>query len=136
MTRIILRIPVLVALLFFLAAPLFAQSGSSAIFPGITSNDTLTIGNFNPQSTTATIAFYDSSGKLSSLTVELASGTQTRVNATTLALNTFTGSVVVTGPLPLAVSADRFEGGTGFDFFNPSESSTSLIIPLVPSGAT
>src|SRR5215813_9840629 len=100
-----------------------AQNGNSYIFPGITTTDTITIGNLNPQVTTATIGFYDSSGKLSSLTVELGAGTQTRVNPSTVALSTFTGSVVVSGPLPLAVSADRFEGSTGFDFIYPSEPS-------------
>src|SRR5262245_51838391 len=113
----------------------FAQGGYSYIFPGITSNDNITIGNLNPQSTTATIAFYDSSGKLNSLTVELGAGTQTRVNPTTLALTSFSGSVIVSGPLPLAVSADRFEGSTAFDFIYPSELSTNLVIPYVPSGA-
>jgi hypothetical protein len=113
-----------------------AQSGSSYILPGITTSDTITIGNLNPQATTATIGFYDSSGKLSSLTVELAAGAQTRVNPTTVALTTFSGSVVVSGPLPLTVSADRFEGSTGFDFIYPSEPSADLIIPFLPSGAS
>src|SRR5215831_1192875 len=105
-----------------------AQGGFSYIFPGITSNDNITIGNLNPQPATATIAFYDSSGKLNSLTVELSAGTQTRVNPTTVALTSFTGSVVVSGPLPLSVSADRFEGTTAFDFIYPSEASTDLVI--------
>ena len=113
-----------------------AQGGYSYIFPGITSNDNLTVGNLNPQSTTATIGFYDSSGKLNSLTVELASGTQTRVNPSTVALNNFTGSVVVTGPLPLTSSGERFEGTTAFDFIYPAEPSGNLVIPFLPSGAT
>ena len=81
-----------------------AQGGNSYIFPGITTNNDITIGNLNPQAATATVAFYDSSGKLSSLGVELEPGAQTRVNPNTVALNTFNGSVVVSGPVPLAVS--------------------------------
>src|SRR5215468_305239 len=100
MTKIIMRAIFVLACLSVTSAG-FAQAGYSYIFPGITSSDNLTIGNLNPQSTTATIAFYDSSGKLNSLTVELASGTQTRVNPSTVALTNFTGSVAVTGPLPL-----------------------------------
>src|SRR5215813_13894426 len=111
----------------------FAQGGYSYVFPGITSNDNITIGNLNPQPTTATIGFYDSSGKLNSLTVELSAGTQTRVNPTTLALTTFTGSVVVSGPLPLATSVERFEGSTAFDYIYPSEPSATLIIPFLPT---
>jgi len=42
----------------------FAQGGFSYIFPGITLNNTITIGNLNPQATTASIAFYDNSAKL------------------------------------------------------------------------
>src|SRR5262252_9190933 len=129
-----LFIPLLVSLCFMPAA--FGQNGHSYIFPGITLSDEITIGNLNPESTTATVAFYDSSGKLSSLTVELGSGTQTRVNPTTVALTSFTGSVVISGPLPLAVSADRFEGNTAFDFIYPAELSSSLVIPYVPSGAS
>src|SRR5690349_19689106 len=94
-------------LLFMVFAPgkaAFAQSGGSYIFPGITTNNDITIGNLNPQPTTATISFYDSSGKLSSLSVELASGAQTRVNPNTVGLTSFTGSVVVSGPVPLTVS--------------------------------
>jgi hypothetical protein len=109
----------------------FAQGGYSYIFPGITTNNDITIGNLNSQATTATIAFYDSSGKLNSLTVELGAGTQTRVNPTTVALSTFTGSVVVSGPLPLTVSADQFEGSTAFDFIYPSQLSTNLVIPFL-----
>src|SRR5262245_33367181 len=119
-----------------LASVSAAQNGQSYIFPGITTTDTITIGNLNPQATTATIAFYDSSGKLNSLTVELGAGTQTRVTPTTVALTSFNGSVVVSGPLALTVSADRFEGSTGFDFIYPSEASTDLVIPFLPSGAS
>ena len=126
----------LLVFVVWMATPSFAQGGgNSYIFPGITSSDNVTIGNLNPQDSTATVAFYDSSGKLNSLTVELGAGTQTRVNATTLALTSFTGTVVVTGPLPLAVSAERFEGSTAFDFIYPSEPSKTLIIPFLPSGA-
>jgi hypothetical protein len=136
MAKIAFHAFVLVLVFTCTATISLAQNGNSYIFPGITTTDTITIGNLNPQATTATIGFYDSSGKLSSLTVELGAGTQTRVNPTTLALTTFNGSVVVSGPLPLSVSADRFEGSTGFDFIYPSEASADLIIPFLPSGAS
>src|SRR5262245_16261960 len=136
MRKSALRISAFLWVFVWMAAASFAESDNSYIFPGITSSDNITIGNLNPQATTATIAFYDSSGKLNSLTIELGAGTQTRVNATTLALTSFSGSVVVSGPLPLAVSADRFEGSTAFDFIYPSELSTNLVIPYVPSGAS
>src|SRR5262245_7658209 len=103
MLKITTRIYVFILISLALAAPGFAQGGFSYIFPGITSNDNVTIGNFNSQSTTATIAFYDSTGKLNSLTVELSSGTQTRVNPSTVGLVSFTGSVVVSGPVSLSV---------------------------------
>jgi hypothetical protein len=114
------------------ASSLFAQGGYSYIFPGITTNNALTIGNLNTQATTATIALYDSSGKLNSLTLELESGTQTRVTPATVGLTTFTGSVVVSGPLPLSVSGDQFESSTAFDFIYPSELSSNLVIPFAP----
>src|SRR5215475_2728105 len=99
----------------------FAQGGFSYIFPGITTNNNLTIGNINAVPTTVTINFYDTAGKLNTLAVDLTPGTQTRVNPNTVALTSFTGSVVVTSPVPLAVSADQFEGNTPFEFFYPSE---------------
>ena len=135
MEKIIFRASLFVLVSACLISTGLAQSGSSQIFPGINSNDNVTIGNLNPQSTTATIAFYDSSGKLNSMTVELASGVQTRVNTSTLGLTSFSGSVVVSGPLALAVSADRFEG-TAFDFIYPSQPSNELVIPFLPSGAS
>ncbi len=135
MTQIISRISTYVVVSLWLTSVGFAQASHSYIFPGITSNDNLTIGNLNPQATTATIAFYDSSGKLNSLTVELSPGTQTRVNPSTVALTSFSGSAVISGPLPLAVSADRFEGSTAFDFIYPSDPASNLVIPFVPSGA-
>src|SRR5262249_13230928 len=124
-----------VLVLFALERMAQAQAGASYIFPGITTNNDITVGNLNTQPTTATISFYDSSGKLSSLSVELAAGAQTRVNPNTLALATFTGAVVVSGPLPLAVSADQFEGSTAFDFIYPAELSTNLLIPFAPIDA-
>src|SRR5262245_28752789 len=136
MRKIVFRAALFLIALAWLSSFGFAQSGHSYIFPGIASNDDITIGNLNPQSTPATIAFYDSSGKLNSLTVELEAGTQTRVNPSTVALTSFAGSVVVSGPLPLAVSADRFEGSTAFDFIYPSELSSNLVIPYVPAGAS
>src|SRR5262249_7298443 len=112
----------------------FAQGGNTYILPGITINDNITIGNLTTAPTTATVAFYDSSGKLNSLAVPLPSGTQTRVNPTSVALTSFTGSVVVTGPTPLTISADRVEG-TAFDFLYPTQVATSLLIPYLPAGA-
>ena len=126
------RVSILILVFACLSGIAFAQGGYSYTFPGITTKNDITIGNLNSQSTTATIAFYDSSGKLNSLTVELGPGTQTRVNPTTVALTSFTGSVVVSGPLPLAVSADEFDGTTAFDFIYPSELSTNLVIPFAP----
>jgi len=136
MNKSVLRISAFLLILVGMAAAGFAQSGNSYIFPGITSSDNITIGNLNPDATTATIAFYDSSGNLNSSTIELDPGTQARVNATTLALNTFTGSVVVSGPLPLATSVERFEGSTAFDYIYPSQAASTLVIPFVPTGAS
>ena len=136
MNKNALRISAFLLVFVWMAAASFAESDHSYIFPGTTSSDNITIGNLNPQGTTATIAFYDSSGKLNSLTIELGAGTQTRVNATTLALTTFSGTVVVTGPLPLATSVERFEGSTAFDYIYPSEPSATLVIPFLPTGAS
>src|SRR3954447_10788637 len=94
----------------------YAQTGNSYIFPGITINNDITIGNLNNVPTTATVAFYDNSGKLNSVSLELAAGTQTRVNPASVALQSFTGSVVISSAIPLTVSADQFEGNTAFDF--------------------
>src|SRR5579871_1005358 len=88
----------------------FAQGGFSYIFPGITTNNDITIGNFNPQTAAVTVSFYDSSGKLNSLSDQLLPGTQTRVNPNTVALSSFTGSVVISSSVPLTTSADQFEG--------------------------
>src|SRR5262245_8746279 len=136
MTKTIFRVSVFVLVFSCLTSISFAQGGFSYIFPGITSNDNLTVGNLNPQPTTATIGFYDSTGKLNSLTVELGAGNQTRVNPSTVALTSFTGSVVVSGPLPLSTSADRFEGSTAFDFIYPAQPAKELVIPFLPSGAS
>src|SRR6266705_3495286 len=129
------RLSLFVLIFVCLATVGLAQGGASYIFPGLTTNNDITIGNLNPQPTTATIAFYDSSGKLNSLTAELEPGTQTRVNPTSVALTSFNGSVVVSGPLPLAVSADQFEGAA-FDFIYPSELSTNLVIPFAPGASS
>src|SRR5215472_3162299 len=88
--------------------------GFSYIFPGITTNNQITIGNINPQPASVIIDFYDSSGKINSVPVDLAPGQQTRANPATVSLTTFTGSVVITSPLPVAASADQFEGATAF----------------------
>src|SRR5437763_885528 len=104
----------------------FAQGGFSYIFPGITTNNDLVIGNINPQTATVSISFYDSSGKLNSLSVQLLPGMQTRVNPNTVALSSFTGSVVISSPVALAVSADQFEGSSAFDFMYPSQLAQTL----------
>src|SRR5439155_27060737 len=84
---------ILLALLSGGLSPEAFSQGFSYIFPGITTNNDITIGNINPQQATVTINFYDSSGKLNSLSADLAPGTQTRVNPNTVALTTFSGSV-------------------------------------------
>src|SRR5215469_751866 len=108
----------------------YAQSESQYIFPGITTNNNITIGNLNPVDTTASVSFYDNSGKLNSLSVDLPAGTQQRVNPASVSLTTFTGSVVITAPVRLAVSADQFEGNTAFDFIYPASLGTTLLIPF------
>src|SRR5262249_38805007 len=108
----------------------YAQGGNQYIFPGITTNNQITIGNLNPVPTTASVSFFDNQGKLNSLSVDLPAGQQTRVNPASVSLTTFTGSVVVTAPVPLAVSADQFEGNTAFDFIYPSALGTTLLIPF------
>jgi len=137
MERTAFRLFAIMLISALLNIPALAQGGFSYTFPGITTNNSITIGNISPQPTTATVAFYDSSGKLNSLTVELGAGTQTRVTPATVGLTTFTGSVVISGPQPLTVSGDQFEGNTAFDFIYPAELSTNLLIPFAPgdSGA-
>src|ERR1700757_1235233 len=99
MKSILFRVLALVGLLVCFGSAGFAQ-GNTYIFPGITINDNITVGNLNQSPTAASIGFYDSSGKLNPLTVELLPGTQTRVNPSSVALTSFTGSVVITAPLP------------------------------------
>src|SRR5215471_18247541 len=135
MKSILFRVLTVVALLVCFELAGFAQGGSTYILPGTTINDNITVGNLTNAPTTATISFYDSSGKLNSLAVPLPQGTQTRVNATSVALSTFAGSVVVTSPTPLTVSADRFEGNTSFDFLYPTQVASTLVIPYLPAGA-
>lgn len=107
----------------------YAQ-GSSYIFPGITTNNNITIGNLNPVGTTVTVGFYSNTGLLNSTSIDLGPGTQTRVNPASVSLTTFTGSVVITAPVQLAVSADQFEGATAFDFMYPSPLGSTLLIPF------
>jgi hypothetical protein len=131
---------VLGAFLFALTSGLFtltgfAQTGNSYYFPGITINNNITIGNLNPSPTTATINFYDNSGKLNSVSIDLLPGMQTRVNPSTVSLTTFTGSVVITSQIPLTISTDQFEGNTAFDFTYPSPLGTNLLIPFVAAEA-
>src|SRR5260370_1377546 len=71
----------------------FAQ-GYSYVFPGITTNNQITIGNINTQPASVIIGFYDTSGKLNSVPVDLAPGQQTRANPATVSLTNFNGSVV------------------------------------------
>jgi hypothetical protein len=107
-----------------------AQGGNQYIFPGITTNNNITIGNLNPVETTAEVNFYDNSGKLNSLTLDLPAGQQQRVNPASVSLTTFTGSVVITAPVKLTVSADQFEGNTAFDFIYPASLGSTLLIPF------
>src|ERR1051326_2694674 len=109
----------------------FAQ-GSSYVFPGITTNNQITIGNINTQPASVIVDFYDTNGKINSVSVDLAPGQQTRVNPATVSLTTFTGTVVITSSVPLAASADQFEGATAFDFVYPSQVGTNLLIPFLP----
>jgi hypothetical protein len=127
-----LRAFILVTILGCMTLTGFAQGGFSYIFPGITTNNNITIGNITTQTATVTVSFYDTSGKLNSLSVELLPGTQTRVNPNSVSLTSFSGSVVITSPSPLSVSADQFEGNTAFDFMYPSQLSSSLLIPFMP----
>jgi len=121
----------LVALVFGgLTLTAYAQGGNQYIFPGITTNNNITIGNLNPVETTAEVDFYDNSGKLNSLSVDLPAGQQQRVNPASVSLTTFTGSVVITAPVPLSVSADQFEGNTAFDFIYPASVGSTLLIPF------
>jgi hypothetical protein len=121
----------LVALVFGgLSLTAYAQGGNQYIFPGITTNNNITIGNLNPVETTAEVDFYDNSGKLNSLSVDLPAGQQQRVNPASVSLTTFTGSVVITAPVPLSVSADQFEGNTAFDFIYPASVGSTLLIPF------
>jgi hypothetical protein len=135
MKSILFRVLTVVGLLVCLEFAGFAQGGNTYILPGTTINDNITVGNLTNAPTTATISFYDSSGKLNSLSVPLPPGTQTRVNATSVALSSFAGTVVVTSPTPLTVSADRFEGNTSFDFLYPTQVASTLVIPYLPAGA-
>src|SRR5215468_1997099 len=135
MKSILFRVLRVVGLLVCLEFVGFAQGGNTYILPGTTINDNITVGNLTNAPTTSTISFYDSSGKLNSLSVPLPQGTQTRVNATSVALSTFTGTVVVTSPTPLTISVDRFEGNTSFDFLYPTQVAPTLVIPYLPAGA-
>ncbi len=130
--RILLRAFLFSFVIAGLSLPAFAQGGFSYIFPGITTNNDITIGNINSVPTTVTINFYDTSSKLNTINVDLLPGAQTRVNPNTVALTTFTGSVVVTSPVALAVSADQFEGNSPFEFFYASELAPNLLIPFLP----
>src|SRR5215467_1868007 len=129
--RNVFRVFLFTLLLGALSSTGFAQ-GFSYVFPGITTNNQITIGNINTQPTSVIIDFYDSSGKINTVTVDLAPGQQTRANPATVSLTTFTGSVVISSSLPVAASADQFEGATAFDFVYPSQVGSNLIIPFLP----
>ncbi|HEY2381809.1 MAG TPA: hypothetical protein VGK48_11580 [Terriglobia bacterium] len=133
MTKLIckrLRIILFALVLMGLSMATGYAQGSSYIFPGITTNNNITIGNLNPTATTVTINFFSTTGLLNSLSVDLGPGTQTRVNPASVSLTTFTGTVVITAPVQLAVSADQFEGSTAFDFMYPSALGSTLMIPF------
>src|ERR1051326_590051 len=108
--RNLFRVFVFTLLLGALSSTSFAQ-GFSYIFPGITTNNQITIGNINTQPASVIIDFYDASGKINTVTADLAPGQQTRANPATVSLTTFNGSVVISSSLPVAVSADQFEIG-------------------------
>src|SRR5437879_3997899 len=91
--RVVIRMVLFAVILDGLSLAGFAQ-GFSYIFPGITTNNQITIGNINSQPATVIIDFYDSSGKINSVPVDLAPGQQTRANPSTVSLTTFNGSVV------------------------------------------
>src|SRR5439155_1621168 len=111
-----------------------AQGGNSYIFPGLTTNNDITIGNLNPQPTTATIAFYDSTGKLNSLTAELEPGTQTRVNPTSVALTSFNGSVVLRKFVPGVAGAVTRSDFAIVPAIPQNEFGTASVIPFFVQG--
>jgi hypothetical protein len=105
---------------------------SSYIFPGVTRDTDIVIGNINPQSVSVAVAFYRTGGDVISTSFLLEPGRQTRLNSTSAGVTDFSGSVVIASGLPLTVSASLFSGDTPFDFILPSESATSLVIPFAP----
>ncbi len=117
------------------ALPGYSQGaeGYSYIFPGATQATTIVLGNINPQSVSVTVAFYGTGGNISSDTVQLAPGAQTRVDPTAVSLTTFQGSVVVTSPLPLAASAISSNGTNPFDYVPPAQQGNYLVVPFAPA---
>src|SRR5262245_38364947 len=116
--------------LFFLAlilgsAAARAQSAQESVymFPGVTRDTDIVIGNINPQTVSVAVAFYRSGGDVVSTNVLLEAGRQNRLNSTSAGIADFTGSVVITSALPLAVTASLFSGDTPFDYILPSDSS-------------
>ena len=95
-------------------------------------NTDVVIANINTQSVTVTVAFYQTTGELNSTTILLEPGKQTRLNPTSVGLTTFSGTIVVTSGLPMAVSASVFPGDNSLDFVYPSQPATELLIPFAP----
>ena len=74
--RFVLRVFLFALVSVALSLTGFAQ-GFSYVFPGITTNNQITLGNINSQPATIIIDFYDQSGKINSVPVDLAPGQQT-----------------------------------------------------------
>src|SRR5580692_9922390 len=110
----------LIVLLAVVVVPGYSQAtasqGYSYIFPGATQATTVVLGNINNQSVSVTAAFYGTGGNLSSVTVPLLPGTQTRLDPTAVSLTAFQGSIVVISSLPLAASAISSNGTNPFDY--------------------
>ena len=124
----------LILFLSLTTVPGLSQSGPPApyYFPGANVNTDVVIANINTQSVTVTVAFYQTTGELNSTTILLEPGKQTRLNPTSVGLTTFSGTIVVTSGLPMAVSASVFPGDNSLDFVYPSQPATELLIPFAP----
>ena len=87
-------------------SPALAQSTGeqSYIFPGVTRDMDIAIGNINTQSVGVSVAFYRTSGDVISSSFVLESGKQTRLNPTSAGITDFSGSVIIT----LRASPDSF----------------------------
>src|SRR5262245_41857419 len=126
------RILAVLILFTLMSARAQTQGESSYVFPGVTRDMDIAIGNINTQSVSVSVACYRTSGDVISTNFVLQPGNQTRFHPTSAGITDFTGSVVITSGLPLTVSGSLFSGDTPFDFILPSEISTSLVIPFAP----